>query len=285
MTDQMDQLPLTVLLPETASDPVVAYDHSAALRVAIAERAYVQNLGDEWDQPGNYLLLDPPSVDGSWGVYVGKAAPGGVRARLLSHLRSKDHWSRVVIIQRDTTHGFNSAQVGWLEGRLYDLMDAAAMAQLNNGNRPRDETLPPFDRAMLEASVTPIRRLLRLLGYDPATEDDALNQSVRPSQPRKFYGVKLVDMIAAGMPAVGSVLVSTNAVSPATAQVVADGIEFDGRVYPNPSAAGGAARGRSGSVGTNGWDFWAIETPSGKVSLATLRARYQEAQKTSEATP
>lgn len=69
--------------------------------------------------------------------------------------------------QRDTTHGFNSAQVGWLEGRLYDLLDAAEDARLHYGNQPSDETLPSFERAMLEASVLPISRILRLIGYDP----------------------------------------------------------------------------------------------------------------------
>jgi hypothetical protein len=164
------------------------------------------------------------------------------------------------------------------EGRLYDLMDAAESARLNNGNRPKDETLPGYDRALLEASIPPIRRLLRLIGYDPASEDDGPAQPAKAGIKRKFYGVKLVDMIAAGMPAVGTALVSTNATAPATATVVADGIEFDGKVYMSPSLAGGIARGRDSSVGTNGWDFWAIETDSGKVTLATLRARYQEMQ-------
>jgi len=54
--------------------------------------------------------------------------------------------------------------------------------------------------------------------------------------------------------------------------VNADGsITWDRQTYATPSAAGAAVR---GGKATNGWAFWAIETDSGKVALATLRARY-----------
>ncbi|BDO43149.1 hypothetical protein [Cellulomonas sp. NTE-D12] len=272
---QVDLLLFQVLLPETVADPVVIYDQSAALRFAVVERAGITRLGVEWDQPGTYILLDPHDSEGAFGTYVGKAAPGGVRSRLMSHIKTKDHWTRVVIIQRDTTHGFNSAQVGWLEGRLYDLMQSSEFARLHNGNRPGDETLPLFERNMLEQAVPPIRRLLRLLGYDAAPADDssAILDGRRSQQPsgKRHYGVALADMITAGALSVGTPLVSTNGAWPARAVVVADGVEFAGITYPNPSTAatvvklGGAA---------NGWAFWAVEEPSGKVPLATVRARY-----------
>ncbi|CAN5304921.1 hypothetical protein BH09ACT11_BH09ACT11_12550 [soil metagenome] len=271
-----DLLPLTVLIPETAADPVVVFDQSAALRFAIVERASVPMLAAEWDEPGNYLLLDAQGADGRWGVYVGKAAPGGVRTRLLAHLRSKEHWSRAVIIQRDTTYGFNSAQVGWLEGRLHDLMVAAVDADLHNGNRPSDETLPPFDRAMLEACVLPVRRLLRLIGHDPAAEDDSSTavDPRRSRQPRnkKFHGVKLSSMIGAGVLVPGTRLVSTNGAWPATAVITDAGLDWEGRQFDSPSGAAMAIKGGP----ANGWEFWAIETESGRLPLSTLRARYQE---------
>ena len=31
---------------------------------------------------------------------------------------------------------------------------------------------------------------------------------------------------------------------------------------------------QSGGKSTNGWDFWAIQAPTGLVRLSTLRARY-----------
>jgi hypothetical protein len=82
------------------------YDAHAALRVGLVERDGASGIGEDWERPGNYVLLDFPDSDGRWGCYVGKA-PGGVRSRLLNHLRTKDHWRRALLIQRDITHGFN----------------------------------------------------------------------------------------------------------------------------------------------------------------------------------
>jgi CRISPR-associated DxTHG motif protein len=78
----------------------------------------------------------------SWKEYD---TPAGIRARLLQHASHKDHWSRAVLIQLDTTHGLNSAQVAWLEGRVYDPLSAAQDVTLHNKNRPGDETLPAFN--------------------------------------------------------------------------------------------------------------------------------------------
>ena len=91
--------------------------------------------------PACTCSFDPIQPDGHWGCYVGKA-PAGLRSRLQSHLKHKDHWRRAVLVRRDTTHGVHSAHVGWLEGRLYEFLDAAEFAQLHNGNRASDETLP-----------------------------------------------------------------------------------------------------------------------------------------------
>ncbi len=268
-----ESLPITTLLPETVADPIVMFDSHAALRFAVVERAYVQRLGAEWDEPGNYVLLDPVAPDGKWGCYVGKAAPGGVRSRLMSHMKTKDHWRRALLIQRDTTHGFNSAQVAWLEGRLYDLMDAAEDAALSNGNRPSDETLPSFERAMLEACVLPVSRVLRLLGYDPATADDSgLIPAISRTRTSRFHGITLADLVGAGLLAPRTRLVSVNRAWPASAIVgPSGGIEMDTQTYPTPSAAGSAVK---GGAPVNGWDFWAVEEASGNVTLATLRARF-----------
>ena len=270
-----DALPVTVLLPDTVSLPITLYDGGAALRMAIVERAGVQALTPDWDRPGVYVLLDRHESDGTWGAYVGKA-PAGVRNRLLSHVAKKDHWHRALLISRDTTFGFNSAQVGWLEGRLYDLLNAAGDVTLHNGNRPSDETLPPHERLSLEAAVAPIRRVLRLIGHDPASPDD------QPTPPgllarkrtQRFYGMTVKDLIGAGLIAAGDTVVSTNGVWPATGTItVHGGVEVDGKPYPTPSAAAASVK---GGAAVNGWDFWAVETDSGAVTLAALRARYAD---------
>ncbi|WP_324276375.1 hypothetical protein [Blastococcus brunescens] len=194
-----DQLPLSVLLPEDAGAPALIYDTTAALAMAVVDRGAVAELTGDWDVPGVYVLLDRHDAEGTWGCYVGKA-PGGVRTRLAQHLRSRDHWCRALLIRRDTTFGFNSAHVGWLEGRLYDLLDAAADTHLHNGNRPSDETLPPYERAALESIVPPIRRVLRLLGYDTESPDDQV--AARPAartRSNRFYGITVKQLLDVGL--------------------------------------------------------------------------------------
>ena len=277
MTTHDSALPITTLLPDSAAEPVVLFDQHAALRFAIVERDHALRISaEEWDRPGVYILLDPPAADGSWGCYVGKA-PAGLRTRMRDHLRNKDHWRRAVLIQRDTTFGFNSAQVAWLEGRLYDLLDAAEDARPHNGNRPSDETLPPFERASLENAVVPISRILRLIGYDPATADDTgtVSTTTKSTRTSRFVGITLKQVIDAGHLNPGTPLVSTNSVWPANGIVNTDGsITIDGSTHPTPSAAAGAVKGGA----ANGWDFWAVEDVAGRTSLATLRARYADAR-------
>lgn len=271
-------LPITTLLPESAIEPVVLFDQHAALRFAIVERDHALRINvEEWDRPGVYILLDPPAGDGSWGCDVGKA-PAGLRTRMRDHLRNKDHWRRAVLIQRDTTFGFNSAQVAWLEGRLYDLLDAAEDARPHNGNRPSDETLPAFERASLENAVVPISRILRLIGYDPATADDSgtVSTTTKSTRTSRFVGISVKDIIEAGYLTPGTPVVSINSVWPANGTINPDGsITYDGAPHPTPSAAAAAVKG-TGAV--NGWDFWAVEDGAGKTSLATLRARFMDAR-------
>ena len=276
-TEAVDLLPLTALVPETAGEPIVIFDRHAALRIAIVERAGVKNLASEWDSPGNYILLDHKNDSGDFGTYVGQAATGGVRSRLLQHVKSKEHWQRAIVIMRDTTYGLNSAEVGWLEGRLWDLMDSAEYAKLHNGNRPKDETLPLYDRKMLEQAILPIQRLLRLIGYDVTPADEELNDKLElPSrkQPtgKQYFGVTIAQLTDAGYLPIGTKLVSTNSTWPASAVVVSGGIEYDSNTYKSPSTAGSAVKG--GNAAVPGWAFWAVEEPTGIVPLATIRSRY-----------
>jgi hypothetical protein len=228
------------------------------------------------------VLLDLPAADGTWGCYAGQAA--ALRTRLLQHVAHKDHWRRALLIQRDTTLGYNSAQIGWLEGRLYDLFDAAGDAQLHNGNRPSDETLPAHDRLALEASIAPIRRILRLLGYDPATPDGQATTMTSQKKTAQFHGISLQDLLGAGYVDAGASLTSTNGAWPATATVALNGsVQVGGVAYPTPSAAASAVKGGA----TNGWEFWAVQTSTGNLPLPTLRARYadQRAQQNAPAAP
>lgn len=264
-----DRLPFTCLVPDVAG-VIDIFDQTAALHIAVVDRSAVPTLPAVWNCPGNYILLDPPE-DGTWGCYVGKA-PAGVKPRLTDHLRNKDHWTRVLLIRRDTTYGFQSGHTAWLEGRLYDLLRASANGRPNNKNRPVDDTLPPYDQLMLETAVDPISRVLRLIGYDPAPQGDEPTVPSRRTYTR--HGVTVPDLISAGLLDAGARLVSMSIGTPADAVVNADGtITWDGTTYSTPSAAGCAVR---AGKATNGWAFWAIESDSGKVTLATLRSRISE---------
>jgi hypothetical protein len=266
-----DDLPITVLLPGSAVEPIVIYDSLTALRMAVVERAGAHLLGAEWDIAGDYVLLDPVDAEGDYGAYVGQA-PAGLRGRLVTHLRGRDHWRRAVLIAKDTTFGFHSAHAGWLEGRLWELLNAAEHADLHNSNRPKDETLPAYDRLALEACVVPISRVLRLLGYvvESPGEEEA---SPAGRRPRTHHGITVAELVAEGLLPAGSRLTSTNGVYPASARVASDGsIDLDGTSYPTPSAAAAAVRGGA----ANGWDFWAVDVDGRRTPLASYRARLLE---------
>ena len=266
-----DALPLTVLIPDNAAIPIEILDQHAALKMAIVERIGVHALSQDWDSPGIYLLLDRHDAEGVWGVYVGKA-PAGIKSRLASHLRNKDHWYRAVLVRRDTTYGFNSAQVGWLEGRLYEMLMAAEDARLNNSNRPSDETLAPYDRQMLEMVVLPLQRLLGLIGHDPATSDDHAEASPTRRTSR-FYGITLATLLEAGFVTEGAELVSNNGAWPATAKIGAGGtVLYNEVTYPAPSAAAAAVKGGA----ANGWEFWAVDDGVKRVTLGSIRAKFLE---------
>ncbi len=270
-----DALPVTALLATQPGAPVTVFDSNAALRMAVVDRTSLAELDEVWDAPGVYLLLDPPGPDGTYGAYVGKA-PSGVRGRLREHRsrRGRESWIRAVAVVRDTTHGWHSGQVGWLEGRLYALLEGAAAANLSNSNRPQDETVPSYDRAALETAVEPIAALLRLLGFSPDAEDDTTITTGSRGTPRQ-YSVAPSDLLSAGLLTAGEPLRATMTAYPATARLNSDGtVTVDGNTFPSLSAAGSAVR--EGKA-TNGWSFWAVERDGTTVPLAAVRARHLEA--------
>lgn len=270
VTGNGDQLPFTVLLPDSLQSVTLLYDTTSALVFALCDRVSVAGLDDSWDVAGTYLLLDRHGPDGSWGCYVGKA-PSGMRTRVRQHVGGKDHWARALLIRRDTTYGFTSAHAGWLESKLYDVLAAAAETNLSNRNRPSDDTLPPYERAALESIVEPVRRVLRLLGHDADPPGDQQASPNIPGASNRFYGITMFQLIEAGLLERGENLISTNSVWPATATVGDDGsVQLGATGYKNPSGAASAVK---KGLAANGWDFWAVQRSTGATTLATLRAR------------
>lgn len=266
---------LTVIMPGAAREPIVFRENSAALRMALVSRESINLLTGEWEVPGIYLLLFPAAQDPMTArerrprVYVGKTGPGGLRSRLQTHAHQKLGWTRALLVARDTSAGFNSAQAGWLEGRVWSVASAAAHVELDNGNQPRDETLDSYERSWLEGTIEPIRHVMRLVGYplDPADDDPVIEPGVR-----RHHGVTIGRLIEAGLLVAGDTVEYTGRGHEGTIAVLeADGsILLNGTHYSSPSAAGAAIRG--GAV--NGWEYWAQRDGSGNlVSLGEIRAK------------
>jgi hypothetical protein len=83
---------------------------------------------------------------------------------------------------------------------------------------------------------------------------------------RSHYGIRVADLLDAGLLTAGAVLI--NRTDDTEATVLPDGgIEFDGTAYDSPSGASDVAHGGS----TNGWTYWLADTPDGLRPLAALR--------------
>jgi hypothetical protein len=138
-------------------------------------------------------------------------------------------------------------------------------------------TVAPTSEAAAEvqSEVEAIALLLGCLGCDVL---DAPKRGEEPEKAKRrtpvFHGIKLSELIDAGLVAVGDTLASARAGYSATASVGTEGtVIYNGTRYPTPSAAGAAAR--QGQA-TNGWDFWAVQGHSGSHRLSAIRKQYQD---------
>ncbi|WP_169981702.1 hypothetical protein [Microbispora sp. H10836] len=306
---------LSVSLPLTLDGPFeITVEHSV-VGIVVTERATLTRLGPEWDVPGVYLLLDRPDLVGRWGAYVGKAASRGLRSRLREHLKTRDHWYRAILIRRDSKKTLNSAEAGWLEGHLYDLLHASGQVQLHNGNRPQDDSISVEEQLGLRTYIPPVLHTLHILGHrltaTPTvagrrvfdlrksqrgkTTREASRPVVAASTPRARKttpkgrkstktrsGVELIDLVREGLVPPGTVLVPASRAHTDTAVVNPDGsLQFRGTQREKVSNPAKELAGYE----VNGWTFWRVETPQGKVSLDALRKRLQQQRAASASSP
>lgn len=262
-----DQMPVLALVPDVAGQHIELFDEVNALRMAIVQRDGVRKLSDEWEEPGIYLLLRPASTDGTWSCYVGKA--DRLRERVSCWL--KDDWSRCLLVQRDTTYGFDATQAGWLEANLLRQLAASALAEPWNKVRPTAGTMPPYGVHALLACINGIMHTLRLLGYEPAAADD-IDTDAPTTRTRYKSKTTLSDLLSVGLLQPGEAVVSVNGLWPATGHIEPNGtIRYNGVSYEAVSAAGMAAK--KGST-VNGWEFWAVKRDGQPLQLAQVRAEY-----------
>ena len=262
-----DDFPITALIPHDDRAPVVIRSDAYALQMTIVDRALQRHLPTEWDTPGVYVLFDAANREGAATVYVGQSR--SLRKRLQQH-RGREQWSRALLIIRDTSYGFTTAEIGYLEGRLHTELSARQGLRVGNAAPTGDETLPAHHRAQLEAALLPILSVLRLLGAGgtpaPRQRRGTGAKKAEPRQPVRKEGT-VADLLAAGLLKPGEILHSTGRKYPATATVQRDGtITVDGTSFSSLSAAGSHVRGGP----THGWDFW--RSGAGET-LSGLRAR------------
>jgi hypothetical protein len=267
-------IPVNVQIPSAATVPVVADFVAHALRVAYVQRRDIDRLpADEWEAPGIYVLL---TDDGSRQLYIGQAID--TRRRLLHH-RTKPRlaWTRAVVIKRDTSHGFNSAEIGYLEGRVAAEVSAIPGVTVVEGKRDQDTTLPPHMLLSLDDLLSSILAALRLAGVDTykdanEPESKARKLSTKRKSPTAKTGT-VADLLAAGLLRAGVELHLGQSGKTATGTVTTSGeIIVAGVAYASPSKAAQQALGLQSS---NGWTTWHVGNPKGPT-LDALRDRLGE---------
>lgn len=278
----MSTTPVNVQIPGDSEAPVIADFVEHALRVAYVDRAHLSSLpAADWDQPGVYVLL---TGDGSGRVYVGQARR--MRARLGQHnTKEKLPWRRAVAVKRDTTNGFNTAEIGYLEGRVAAEIAALAGITVVEGQKSGDETLPAHMMISLDAFVKSVLAALRLSGIDITrsaadVDTDDIVDAGGVAIARASYSAKLTDLVSSGLLRAGETLHLKQGKVEASGAVTSDGeIVVRGVAHSSPSAAAAAALGLQSS---NGWTTWHVGSLLGPT-LDDLRRRWLAQQE--QATP
>lgn len=265
--------PVTFYVPSSATEPIEVRVSHSGLRMMLVNRESIGLLDDSWAVLGVYFLLGPFEYDPDrYRAYVGEVGKRTLLLRVKEHVSGKQWWSRALLIA-SASDEFNSAEIGWLEGRLYDVLNNAVAAEVMNKGRPGDNSLAPQDRGVLERYVEPIMAALRACGASPDTADQ------RPASPKlhkkKFYRESVKDLIDAGLLKAGTMLAPLRKGLAQTALVLPDGsLKIGEEVF---GAVSPAAMAVSGNKSEPGWDFWGA--PSGEggfVPLSTLRDRLRE---------
>lgn len=265
--------PVTFYVPDSAAEPMDVNVQHSGLRMVLVSRESIHLLDESWRVLGIYFLTGPADDPDRYRAYVGEVGRATLVQRARHHAKEKPWWSRALLITRDSRDGFNSAEIGWLEGRLFDVLNNAVACEVMNGNRPGDESLTERERAVLERYVEPIMAALRACGTPPDTPD----QKPAPKGRKKVthYSESVADLIDARLLKAGTMLRPLKKAVSQQARVLEDGrLAIGGEVFDSLSAA---AKAVTGSVAEAGWDFWGAPSGDGSyVALAKLRERLRE---------
>lgn len=158
--------PLAVVrFPADPGTPVRISFLSAPVEAMIVEKESVPlsagKIAPDWGVAGVYVLLGPADTDAKL-----RARPGmgkDVLFRLRQHPREEPWFTRAVVA-RDMRQGWNSAEAGFLEGRLHDLCIRSGGVEHVN-RRDHNATLQDHEEELLDRLYLPgIIAALRLAG-------------------------------------------------------------------------------------------------------------------------
>lgn len=243
--------------------------------MVLVNRGAIRRLGDDWKVLGVYFLLGPdPESSDRFLAYIGEVGRRTLLLRLSEHAAQKAWWNRALLIASNSRDGFNSAEIGWLEGRFYDVLNNAVAATVMNNGRPGDDSIAIKDRGVLERYVEPTIAALRAVGASPDTAD----QQPPPSgKKRTHYRESVKDLIDANLLKAGTRLRPMRKHLTATALVLDDGsLDVGGTRF---GAVSPAAQAVSGNQAEPGWEFWGAPSGDGGfVSLFDLRDRLRADQ-------
>src|SRR4051794_26449711 len=133
--------PVTFYVRSSSVEPVEVRVAHSGLRMVLVNRESVGLLDDGWGVLGVYFLLGPSEDDPDrYRAYVGEVGKRTLLLRAKEHVGGKQWWNRALLIA-SASDEFNSAEIGWLEGRLYDVLNNAVAAEVMNKGRPGDDSL------------------------------------------------------------------------------------------------------------------------------------------------
>ena len=258
---------VTFVVPGSSAEPMDVEVAHSGLRMVLVSRESIGLLDESWRVLGIYFLVGAGDDPDRYRAYVGEVGKSTLVQRVKQHAAQKDWWSRALLIASSSDE-FNSAEIGWLEGRLYDVLNNAVACDVMNGNRPGDESLSLRQRGVLERYVEPIMAALRACGAPPDTADQKPTRKGRRTH--AHYSETLADLIRGGLLKPETKLHPLRKAFTETATVLADGrLEVRAVIYNTPSAA---ARAVAGTSSAPGWNFWGAPSGAGGfVPLATLR--------------
>lgn len=183
----------------TTFEPTVVGFINTTVEISVMKRrAFIRKSGIErhWAGTGVYLLLGP-AADGKSVVRARPGSAGDLIRRIHQHYidPTKSWFNRVVLIQ-DTRQGFNSAEYGFIEGRLHDLCREAADVE-HIFKRDTDDTLQKHEEAEFERRYIPqICSLLELIGVPLETAAEAAKEDAKPYQRRPTAWAKAASVEA-----------------------------------------------------------------------------------------